>query len=370
MTGKLQAALPSHIPVDRFKRVVLTAVNLNPDLLNADRRSLFNAASKAAADGLVPDGREGALVIYKDWKTNREIVQWMPMVQGLLKLIRQSGEIAAISARCVYENEVKEGRFEFKIVDGEEHLRHDPILFGERGKLVGVYATAKFKDGTTQHEPLTAADIAKIRAASMTGKAEKAGKTPKGPWVDWEDEMWRKSALRRLRKYLPTSAEDQRVVSALDRDFAETDADQVRAIAAQPQSIASAAAALSAAPTTIDAGDGEQADAETGEIIEGDATSGGEGQTNGADGEDEGSFAEEQKPVITHIACPMHEGMPVWKDWHAAAMGAIPQLTNPAMVDAWIEAHAAELDGVGRAKKTWRTEIEEAAKKQREAVAA
>src|SRR5690349_12093399 len=69
MTPNLALALPKHIPVERFKRVILTALNLNPDLVGADRRSLFNAAQKAAQDGLVPDGREGALVIFNDRKT-------------------------------------------------------------------------------------------------------------------------------------------------------------------------------------------------------------------------------------------------------------------------------------------------------------
>lgn len=256
MTGKFVAALPKHIPVDRFKRVVLTAINLNPDLLNADRRSLFNSASRAASDGLLPDGREGALVIFKDNKTGKEMCQWMPMVFGILKKLRQSAEIAAISARCVYKNEVEQGRFSFNISDGEEHLTHDPILFGDRGPVVGVYAVAKFKDGTVQHEPLTMEDINKIRAVSRTGKSEY------GPWSKWFDEMCRKSAIRRLSKYLPVSAEDLRT---LDRDF-ESEADQIRGeVRAEPQSIVSAAAAL-AGPTTIDVG-GEIADAETGEII-------------------------------------------------------------------------------------------------------
>jgi recombination protein RecT len=39
MQGEIQSALPAHIPLDRFMRVVLTAVNESPDLLIADRRS-------------------------------------------------------------------------------------------------------------------------------------------------------------------------------------------------------------------------------------------------------------------------------------------------------------------------------------------
>src|SRR5271170_7688988 len=56
--------LPSHIPAERFTRVVLTAVAQNPRLLKADRASLFTACMRAATDGLLPDGRDGALVTY------------------------------------------------------------------------------------------------------------------------------------------------------------------------------------------------------------------------------------------------------------------------------------------------------------------
>src|SRR3954465_4392012 len=65
MESEVGAALPQHIPVERFMRVVLTAVNESPDLLDADRRSLLGASLKAAQDGLLPDGRDGALVVYK-----------------------------------------------------------------------------------------------------------------------------------------------------------------------------------------------------------------------------------------------------------------------------------------------------------------
>jgi recombination protein RecT len=255
MTANLAVALPKHIPVERFKRTVLTALNLNPDLIGADRRSLFNAATKAAQDGLLPDGREGALVIFKERDTGRKMVQWMPMVFGIIKKLRQSGEIASITARVVYKNEFDQGRFRYVIAEGEERLEHEPILVGERGPAVLVYASAKFKDGTIQHEPLTMEDVAKARKVSKTGQKEY------GPWSQWTDEMMRKTAIRRLSKYLPLSAEDQRM---LDRDLAETDweAQKQDAIAAaQPQSLD--AARMLGAPTEESAHD-----AETGEIVE------------------------------------------------------------------------------------------------------
>jgi recombination protein RecT len=260
MTPNLAVALPKHIPVERFKRTVVTALNLNPDLLDADRRSLFNAATKAAQDGLLPDGREGALVIFKEkdkatGSFNKK-VQWMPMVFGIIRKLRQSGEIASITARVVYKNEFDQGRFRYVISEGEERLEHEPILVGERGPAVLVYASAKFKDGTIQHEPLTMEDVSKARKVSRTGDKEY------GPWAQWTDEMMRKTAIRRLSKYLPLSAEDNRM---LDRDLSEAvDTDfevQKKAAIAAPQSLD--AARLLGAPA-----EEPPHDAETGEVIE------------------------------------------------------------------------------------------------------
>lgn len=258
MRDKFKASLPKHIPVERFERTVITAMNLNPELAAADRRSLFNAATKAASDGLLPDGREGALVIFNDRKTGKKMVQWMPMVAGIIKKLRQSGEIASIAARVVYQGEIDAGRFKYIIDDGAERLTHEPMLWGDRGKAVLVYATARFKDGTVQNEPMTMADVEKARAVSRTGKSEY------GPWAQWFDEMARKTAIRRLAKYLPLSAEDNRL---LGRDEeAPTDFELIKqdAIAnAQPQSLD--AARMLGGPAEPEP-DGH--DPETGEVID------------------------------------------------------------------------------------------------------
>lgn len=68
----------------------MTAVQSNPALLSADRQTLFQACMKCAQDGLLPDGREAALVIFRTKKKidNRDVwvdaVQYMPMVAGVI----------------------------------------------------------------------------------------------------------------------------------------------------------------------------------------------------------------------------------------------------------------------------------------------
>ena len=140
MTPQFKAALPNHVSPDRFVRVVMTAVQTTPALLQADRRTLFAAATKAAQQGLLPDGREGAIVTFKDQ------AQWMPMVAGIMKLVRNSGEISTWSVQAVYEND----KFDFCLGD-DEHIEHKPAL-SNRGKLIAVYSIVTMKDGEKSRE--------------------------------------------------------------------------------------------------------------------------------------------------------------------------------------------------------------------------
>lgn len=181
--------------MDVFKNALLSALNKDAELYDCNRGSLLLAAARAAADGLMPDGHEAAIVRYKDK------AQYLPMVAGVIKRMYQSGGVSAVQAFVVYKND------EFEILGGTEPaLRHKPTL-GPRGELVCAYATATTPNGGSTFEFLHSEDIAKIRRASRS--------SAKGPWVDWTEQMWKKSALHRLAKRLPQSRE---IVQMLDRD--------------------------------------------------------------------------------------------------------------------------------------------------------
>jgi recombination protein RecT len=197
MAPQFKAALPAHIPVERFVRTTLTAVQTNPDLMNADRRTLFAAATRAAQMGLLPDGREGAIVTFGGK------CQFMPMLGGVLKLVRNSGELASIDAQIVYKADKFTYRPGIDLVPA-----HEPDWFGDRGEIVGVYAVAKMKDGAAYVEILSKKQVEQVRNVSRSKSS--------GPWVTWWDEMARKTAIRRLAKRLPLSTD-------LDGALAEDD---------------------------------------------------------------------------------------------------------------------------------------------------
>lgn len=241
--GALASVLPPHINADKFIRTVMTAVTQTPDLLQVDRRTLFNACVKCATDGLIPDGREAALVVFNVKDKNGggwvKSAQYMPMVRGLIKLARQSGEISTLSAHIVREGD----EFEYVLGD-DERLIHKPNLDGT-GAAKLVYATVTFKDGTKQREVMTMAEVNKARAVSRSKDS--------GPWASWFDEMARKTVIRRLLKYVTLSPDLARAVDRDDDD--EFEGMKRAALAAVPKDTHAEALAALAAPAADEATD-------------------------------------------------------------------------------------------------------------------
>lgn len=198
------AALPAHIPVEKFKRTVLTAVTMNDKLLNADRRSLLASCMKAASDGLLLDNRDAALVMFGN------DVQYMPMIGGILKRMRQSGDIKSVTAEVVYEND----SFDRWVDETGDHLKHTPNYDGDRGELRLAYSLIVTTDGGVYIEVMDRAQINAVRAVSKTGRSES------GPWAKWESEMWRKTVLRRGAKRAPMSTD---LAELFERDDANYD---------------------------------------------------------------------------------------------------------------------------------------------------
>ena len=192
-------ALPPQIPVDRFIRTAITTVQMNPELAKCDFRSFMGACMKAAQDGLLLDGREAALVRFGN------ILSYMPMTAGILKKLRQSGELVDISVRVVYAND----EFSYEFGD-QERIVHRPAT-GERGNPVAAYAIVRTTNGGTYRDVMTVDEIEAIRARSRSGN--------RGPWVtDWA-EMAKKTVIRRLAKLLPSSADWDSIVSYEDDTF-------------------------------------------------------------------------------------------------------------------------------------------------------
>jgi recombination protein RecT len=210
MQKQMKVLLPPSVGLARFTEVTIAAIQNNPDVLEADRDSLYRACVAAARRGLLPDKREGALVVYKTNVGTRDqprympLVQFMPMVEGIIKEMAKA-KINAYAV-SVHENDA----IALWNDDEGQHVKHEPVVFGDRGQMVGVFAAAKTEDGRTYIEAMNLKDVEQVARRSkqnftnkQTGALEYGG-----TWKSDFDRMAQKSALHRLRKRLPIIDED------------------------------------------------------------------------------------------------------------------------------------------------------------------
>ncbi len=250
MGGELKMALPDHVPAERFQRATQTAVLSDPELLRCDRASLFQAVMKSAECGLMPNGQDAALVRFKGQ------VQFIPMFGGLLKLMRNSGEVVELLVDVVCNNDT----FSYRLGD-DANIEHVPEL-GERGVVVAAYAILKTKGGGTYRAVMSRGEIEKIRNRSSGYRyAESKGKK-NTPWHTDFEEMAKKTVLRRLAKICPLSTDD------IDRALtADNETYDLSVEAAPAPSPADKLAAALTAPKERGA-EGAAVEAVTAEVVE------------------------------------------------------------------------------------------------------
>lgn len=209
---QLTTILPPHIDAKRFEQTAIIAVQNNPDLLQADRKSLHSAVTRAAEDGLHPDGREGVITIYntKVKRDGKEVwekhAQWTPMVHGIRKRARELCDMV-IDAQVVYAND----RFVWRQGDAP-CIEHTPAPLGkDRGDGVGVYAIFKIGDQILHREVM---DVPTINA--IKGQSRQQGGLM---WTKFWTEAWKKCAIRRGIKTVPSVQALEQIIKRDDIDF-------------------------------------------------------------------------------------------------------------------------------------------------------
>ncbi|WP_315768299.1 recombinase RecT [Bradyrhizobium sp. SZCCHNR2012] len=277
----LEEALPPTIPPKRFVSVLMTALQNKPKLLECTFPSLWNACVRAAQDGLLPDGREGAIAPYgenKDGKRIAEIATWMPMVEGYRKKIFETGKVDMWTVQVVREKD----EFEYELGDNA-FIKHKPFVgMTSPGNIVGAYSIAKLSSGEKVYEVMGAFEIMQIASKSKAGN---------GPWKDpvFVPEMAKKVVARRHYKQLPHSESMDAMIARDDATHGLID-DQTPRIAA---------------PTTRRLSHGEAFDAYAGSTIDHDddgviqgGDQGGISDQDRADFEQEASSTAQSPPAV------------------------------------------------------------------------
>lgn len=213
----------------KFLRVVKNAILRDPEIAEASAQSVYLECMKAMNDGLVLDGREAALTRFKTNKRRKEGNQWVdnwqvevvyiPMVAGIMKRVRASGEIKSWTVELVYRQEFEEGKFRYRAAP-DPIIEHEPIIVGERGPVVAAYSAVKLADGSHHYEVMTLDQLLAIKSRTKSRKKKTVNNETveeiSGPWATDEEEMFRKTVIRRHSKRLPVSSATMDVASRVD----------------------------------------------------------------------------------------------------------------------------------------------------------
>lgn len=204
---------------DRLKSVFLIAVLQESKILECTPDSLRRELSKCAADGLVPDSKEAVLLPYFDNKDKVMLANYQPMVQGIIKRVKELGGVFSIVCKLVHEND------EFVLNEADpDSLVHKSDPFAkpdQRGQVTGGYAVFRDDQKRVMHlETMSLEDMKKVRDAS---------KAPNSPaWNKWTNEMYRKAVLRRGSKYVPIN--NDKIRALLERQDDMFDFNQPRTV--------------------------------------------------------------------------------------------------------------------------------------------
>lgn len=219
---QLAEMLPPKVPLDTFVRHGKLAIQRQPELLDADRASLFLALVQGAASGLLPDGRESVLVVQK--VKGKDTVQWRSMIGGIRKIAAEHG--ITLAASVIYANDT------FSYSKMPPSLSHSPAGLGEeKGDIRGAYAVALDSVGRIICPPVVmdVPEIEKVRKESRSGTSEYS------PWVKWWDRMACKTVARRLFAEMPLADQAR---DDMERQFLEVDAREVEETSAAVPALA------------------------------------------------------------------------------------------------------------------------------------
>lgn len=195
-------ALPKTITPERLIGIFTMILRTSPKLMECSQNSLIGAVIQTVQLGLQP-GNIGHIHLIPFNNKGTLECQLVIGYKGFVELVNRSGRATILTAEVVYAND------QFEYEQGlNPILKHKPAN-GDRGEKIGVYCIAKNLLASEKvFVYIQKEEIEKIRKASKSQLSEYS------PWNTWAEEMWKKTAVKRISKLLPLSAESMKSISA------------------------------------------------------------------------------------------------------------------------------------------------------------
>lgn len=165
--------------------------------------AFMRAMREAAREGLTPGTAEYYLTPRKN--NGRMEILGIIGYQGYIEQMFRAGYVTAVVTDVVRVND------EFTFRRGLDEIPIHPIDYKlrreQRGEIYLAYAYAKMSGGG--YSDVIIVDLDDIEDA----KKNSAGSDSKySPWVNFPTMMWKKTAVRKLKKFVPTSSVDRRAM--------------------------------------------------------------------------------------------------------------------------------------------------------------
>jgi recombination protein RecT len=182
--------LPPDITSEQFRAACWLELTGNPDVPACVVESVRDAIIYAANYGLMP-GRDCHFIAYKQKKyRNQKGLQCIPNYFGILRTLDRTGKVRRAFAHPVHEGD----EFLFDMF-ADKPIHRPAVTLGKKpGAELFYYGAIIFKDGSCAFEVLTLDDLDAIR--------RRAPGHDSGPWVTDTVMMKRKSAIKRVAKYV------------------------------------------------------------------------------------------------------------------------------------------------------------------------
>nr|DAL71554.1 MAG TPA: RecT protein [Bacteriophage sp.] len=240
--------MPKGFTPERLTQLAIATYKQIPDLKECSVQSMLSCCLKCAEIGLEPNDIMGNAYIlpYNNRHTGRKEAQFILGKNGMLELVRRSGQVKTVRTQCVYEGD----DFDYWEDETGVHFSFKPNLDADHSakKLKLVYLSCHLKDGGFVFLQMSKKEVDEVKDRSKASKF--------GPWASDYAAMAEKTVIRRAfnRGLLPRSVEVAKAVTDDDSTPIVLDEEGNR-LFEDP---------LAPEPTDVPA----NVDAETGEIIE------------------------------------------------------------------------------------------------------
>lgn len=207
----LAQVIANGLSAERLVKIICAAASRTPKLLQCTPASIYSCLHTSAQLGLELGGplkHAHPVPFYNKRANNGQGAMECTLIvgyEGYLELVRRTGQVATIYAEAVRQGDVFDHELGL-----HRDIKHKRKAAFDGGKnVIAAYAVAHLKDGGHQLCVMMRDEIEAIRDRSKARED--------GPWISDFEEMAKKTAIRRLQKYLPKSTE---TAEALQHDDA------------------------------------------------------------------------------------------------------------------------------------------------------